>query len=432
MTLTYKYSLSDRNNPKGRNSLSPRAKFYQRSLYKEVIYPDDIVKPLDTWYDKNLYGRLNQQQNVIVPYDANLVQLEYGVAPNMYALSFVNRAFTHLVEHMKTAYITNCIDRTANSSLYDMRAVISYLDWNSAHINHRNKIIDAFIGAYNPKFSAPIKNFHDFKAVFVPYLLDMSQQMPITRTSFILSPFASPFGSGLKVAIAQRDAGNDSIKYTDYINDPNFKFFARAAKKYGFLVDKYTPWILTFDLFTEASMQYIDYYVTRGGDPITEKNFFENVYYDSYENDIAILQAFITAAYDKFIAQKPIYEQEKTVYRPECKQNDRLDAKYRTSRGTDALTSQELLDLYLQLRYNEVDGQGPSLSKTKTRAYEVYRFTPDPDTSLLNAARFVDETYKNFIYPKNYTQMNSELDITEISDIVDTVAEVAAVTQQTY
>ena len=111
MKFTYDYTQAEKNNPVGNNSLSSRSKFYQRSLYKEAVYPQDIVSPLDNWYDKNLYGRVNQQQDVILPRQQNLVQLDYGVAPNMYALNFVNRAFSHLVEHMHTAYLTNCIDR---------------------------------------------------------------------------------------------------------------------------------------------------------------------------------------------------------------------------------------------------------------------------------------------------------------------------------
>ena len=36
---TFDYTEEDLENPTGRNSLSSRAMFFQRSLYKEVIYP---------------------------------------------------------------------------------------------------------------------------------------------------------------------------------------------------------------------------------------------------------------------------------------------------------------------------------------------------------------------------------------------------------
>ena len=254
--------------------------------------------------------------------------------------------------------------------------------------------------------------------------------MPITRTSFILSPFASTFGSGLKIAIAQLDAGNDQIKYLDFINDPNFKFYARAAKKFGFLVDKYVPWVLTYDLFTDASMNYIDYYVTNEGNQITEQNFFNAFYYDSYKDDLAILQDFIKNAYEKFITLRPIYEEEKSIIG--CSQSQALETKFREQLGNNSLSVKELIDLYIDLRYVETEMQGPTAKKTKVRAYEIYRSQADSETAKTNVTKFVDQTYKNFIYPKNYGQLNPSLDIVELSDIVDTVAETAVLIQPSY
>ena len=423
MSTTYDYTDQERKNPQGRNSLSARSKFYQRSLYKEIIYPTDVAKPLDSWYNKNLYGRVNQEQTVVIPQQSELVQIDYGVQPNMFCLNIVNKAFSDLVEHMKTAFLTNCIDRRGNSSLYNMRAIISYFDWRSSYINHVNNINNAFIKNYTPSFKTPIKNFQDFKKIYVNYLLSMVKSMPITQTSFILSPFASTFGSGLKIAIAQEDAGNDTIKYDQFINDPNFKFFVQSAKKYGFLVDKYIPWILTFDLFTDASFNYIDYYLTENGSKITEDNFFNTYYSNSYEEELNIINFLIKKAYTLFLQKKPFYEDE-------C--GNRLVTKPREQLGNNSLTSKETIDLYINLRHAEVNYEGPSVDKTKKRSYEIYRTIEDTEIAKLNVAKFIDETYKNFIYPVNYGQLNSTLDFTRLTDIVDTVAETAVLVQSNY
>ena len=424
MTTTYDYTEEEIANPSGRNSQSARAKFFQRSLYKEVIYPEDIVKPLDSWYDKSLYGRVNQEQTVVIPRSSNIVQIDYGVQPSMFCLNFVNIAFSALVEHMKTAYVTNCIDRGGNSSLYNMRAVISYSDWSSSYNTHASKIAEAFINNYVPSYEYPIRNFIDFKHLYIKYLLNMVKSMPITLTSYVLSPFASTFGSGLKIAIVQQDAGNDSIKYDEFINDPNFKFYARAAKKFGFLVDKYVPWVLTYDLFTDASLKYINYYLTNDGETITEQNFFDTFYFDTSEIDLNALEAHVRIAYQKFIDQSPLYEEM-------CGKN-RLVTKVREQLGTQTLTTKELIDLYINLRNAEVNYEGPSVKKTKRRAYEIFKTQPSLETAKSMVVKYVDETYKNFIYPKNYGQLNSSLDITELTDIVDTVAEVAVSIQSSY
>jgi hypothetical protein len=424
MTTTYDYTDEEIANPSGRNSQSARAKFFQRSLYKEVIYPEDIAKPLDSWYDKNLYGRVNQDQTSIIPRQSNLVQIDYGVQPNMFCLNFVNIAFSGLVEHMKTAYLTNCIDRGGNSSLYNIRAVISYSDWLSSYNTHTTKIAQAFINNYVASYEFPIKNFIDFKHLYIKYLFNMVKNMPITLTSYVLSPFASTFGSGLKIAIAQQDAGNDSVKYDEFINDPNFKFYARAAKKYGFLVDKYVPWVLTYDLFTDASLKYINYYLTDEGQKITEQNFFDTYYSDTNEVDLSLLRFSISRAYQIFIQQKPFYE--------EMCGDSKLVTKTREPLGAQALTTKELIDLYIDLRNAEVNYEGPSTKKTKRRAYEIFKTQPSIEMGRSKVVKFVDETYKNFIYPKNYGQLNPSLDIAVLSDIVDTVAETAVAIQSTY
>ena len=98
MTTTFDYTEEEKRNPIGNNSLSPRAKFFQSSLYKEAIYPEDVVKPLDSWYDKNLFGRFDQDQNVIVPISdkssSNTVRLFGQIC---FALNFVNRALLRIL-----------------------------------------------------------------------------------------------------------------------------------------------------------------------------------------------------------------------------------------------------------------------------------------------------------------------------------------------
>ena len=66
---TFPYDYDQLTHPQGKNDLSAEAKYYQRLMYKEAIYPapTEAPKPLDTWYDKQLYGRLDRCQNTIIP-----------------------------------------------------------------------------------------------------------------------------------------------------------------------------------------------------------------------------------------------------------------------------------------------------------------------------------------------------------------------------
>jgi hypothetical protein len=426
MTTTYDYPPEDIENPRGNNNMTARAKFYQRSLYKEVVYPDNIVKPLDAWYDKNLYGKVDQEQNTIIPKQEELVQISRGVSPNLYCLNFVNDAFTAFAEHMQAAYLSGCVSKGGNAALYNVRATTAYVDSPTKWRSHRDAIINAFARNYNGSRTHPISNFNVFKEMFTKYLIQLSKSIPITKTNFILSSDVSSFGSGLKVGVAQLDCGNDAVKYDGYVGDVNFEFYAAAAKKFGFIIDKYAPWMLMYDLFTDASMHYINGYLADNNDAITPDNFFNIYYTPTYTQDIADLEQFIYTAYDRFVALKPIYEAEKTVYRAECEQLYQLDAKYRQPRAENQnLTSKELIDLLLILRYYESDMSGPPVATIRKRAYEIYR-TANPATDRLAlVAIFINESYRQYVYPSSYNKVNLGLDTTEYSRIIDTVAEVA-------
>ena len=72
--------------PQGSNGLSSLALYYQRLLYKEKIYPSELVVPLDTWYDKQFYGRVDRKQNSIVPHSMVMTNFE-GALGSQFMLS---------------------------------------------------------------------------------------------------------------------------------------------------------------------------------------------------------------------------------------------------------------------------------------------------------------------------------------------------------
>ena len=305
--------------------------------------------------------------------------------------------------------------------IINLKARFAYVDPTTKWEAHRNALIHAFINNYMANLADPIKNFADFKPAFLEYLRVMSQLMPVTKTTFLVSNMVSPLGSGLKVAIAQEDA-----EYDDFIADPNFNFYANAAKKFGFLIDKNAPWILTADLFSDAIMKYIDFYLTDAGAPVTPHNFFPTFFTQTYATDFDDLESLMRLAYTKLLDNDPLYEKEKTIYRTGCADPHETIVYVREALGADeGLDTKELIDLYVQLRYNQTQQSGPSMEKIRTRAYEIYRSTPDITTARTDILQFINASYKNFLYPANYRRINLTLDTPDQSRIIDTVVDIA-------
>ena len=129
---TFNYTLFDLQNPAGRNGLSSFAMYFQRAMYKEAVYPTNIPAPLDTWYDKQYYGRVDQQQNTIIPSYDNLAPLTTAARQNLFALNFVAQAFEDFASHMRNATILGVLatDGT-NEKIFNPEAYQAYNDPSS-------------------------------------------------------------------------------------------------------------------------------------------------------------------------------------------------------------------------------------------------------------------------------------------------------------
>ena len=64
----FKFTRANLENPVGKNNLTAFAASFQKTLYREKIYPCDAgaEKPLDTLYENKLHGRVDLDNNVII------------------------------------------------------------------------------------------------------------------------------------------------------------------------------------------------------------------------------------------------------------------------------------------------------------------------------------------------------------------------------
>jgi hypothetical protein len=107
----FKYTEYDLRNPAGQHGLSSLASYYQRYLYKNKIYPSTSPPPLDVWYDKLLYGRVDPVQNTIIPSTKNLKIIRPAVSQDIRALNVVASAFEKFAAHIQKALIMGVLDR---------------------------------------------------------------------------------------------------------------------------------------------------------------------------------------------------------------------------------------------------------------------------------------------------------------------------------
>ena len=423
------------NTPFGNNNLSSYALYFQRLYYKNDIYPSSIVKPLDTWYDKQLYGMVDKTQNTIIPRPEQMRAIVSSINPNLRAFNFVADAFEALVKHMHKGAIVGALNRKGNTKLIDMQAHVGYHSATDIYSRYLEQVYTAFIDNLSLKEYNNITNFQTFTDKFVAYIKRLSLTLPVTQTSYQLSGITNTLSSGLSIAVDTGQAQNDTYKYDNFVNDPNFQFYIKAAKKFGFTVNKNMPWILTADLFSDAIMKYLGNYRTSDYTFVTKTNFFDLYYNRTYLSDMEFLQSLIVNGYKQFAYNSPLYET--SQYNDKCKQFN-FESHLRPMLPTDpteVVSDKFLVMLYLTLRSNEVNNPLSSLRTMRLDVAGVYQTQPDKSlTRAQNAARYINVVFRDYIYDIGYILLNDTIRKEGVDNQARTgnISTAGAVTQQLY
>jgi|10_taG_2_1085330.scaffolds.fasta_scaffold12354_1 hypothetical protein len=239
--------------------------------FEEFREPD----PIDLWYDKQLYGRIDQQGNAVLIGDDTFAQQENIKMigdTGVYALDFVVNSFNDLKRRIDNiiAYrgrfsgptiggSSIIRDFTPKKGMSLVRPL--YQDYTRQYFNAFTK--EYLRSTFRDKL---VRNFGDFVDLFVEFSLEYGNRYPITPTGFIKSQFCSPLVSGLMIEISFDDHDDDEMKGV-FIDDVSFNFYHSLAKKYGFYVDKNAPWRLVANI---ASPQMQRYWIRSVSDPTME------------------------------------------------------------------------------------------------------------------------------------------------------------------
>lgn len=401
---TFNYTSFDLQNPGGNNGLSSFALYFQRILYKEAIYPNNVKLPLDTWYDKPYYGRIDREQNTIIAKYESLQPVPSSAVSNLLCLNFVADAFSDFVTHMKNAFILGVVQPlNANEKLYNISAYSAYSDPTKMYNEYGQQLFNSFVSGLSAERKNQITNFQTFADAWFLYLETVASYIPITKTNYLLTNVGNSFNSGLSIAIDRGPSEDDSYKYDNWINDRNFKFYVNSAKKFGFTVNKNIPWVLTADLFSDACLAYIEKYTD-------EDNFFDFYYQQTYPEDINVLKTLTVNAYKVFIRNNPIYE--KKSYLPNCDKTkvDILNRRPLTNETSVTLNDKKLTDLYLSLRSIEAKNPIPlSKNLNRTIADQYHTAMVNNQDPLITVSRYINSIYRDYIYQTSYLFLNTDL-----------------------
>ena len=410
MTGSFDYTDYELVNPEGTNKLSSYAMYYQRSLYEERLYPRSGAVPIDLYYNKQLYGKVDPNQRTIVTSPSNLASISSAQSSDLFALSPVVFAFEKFVAHMRKANIMGVARDAGNPKLYDIKAHHAYAPPVQQYKAFLEGIWKVYYANFTPMQDAKVIDFASFAADYRKHLLETVQTYPITQTDFLLTPSVTPFSTAMAIGIDDGDCGDDNYKYVNYLSDPNYDFYTKAAKKFGFIVDRNAPWILWADVHSPAFYMNLEFFFEEGANmPVTRDTFFEAFYTHTWRSDLSYLYGAFEEAYRTLVHHKPFYEHQPATRLSvggvgnarECgrRPEPRSRPPYSPSQRAAVLTDKFMLDLYIDLRHTEIVREDVSKTAVRHRAYELYRSRLDSSlTPLENAIQYVDEVYSKYVY----------------------------------
>ena len=405
MPDTFDYSAFDIRRPRGANALDSLAMFYQRSLYKEAVYPIDEPPALDLWYDKTLYGKIDRVQNTIIPEDRRIVPVPSSKSTRVYAFDFVGLALEDFIQHMNSVDINGGLSSFGSGDLRNIEAQIGWVCPQKIYSQYVGNLYQGLVRYYLKRQDVELHQFSSFVPIMKNFLKQSAKVLPVTMTNALLTTVVSSQISGLSIKIVAYDSGDDALKADKFVNNPNFSYYRKAAKKFGLIVNKNSPWILTADLFSPAIMKYISLAnrvgLTPGG-TITKTNFFPRYYNLTCLKDISNIKKMFVNFYNRYIETSPFYEIEKEPT-PQCPHTIRVEHITRAEATMEYLdsfmTDFDWLDFYIELREIEAGGTPLKLNYVKRIARDIYEISPRSNLSrLLNAVIYVNRMYRKYLY----------------------------------
>jgi len=385
-----RYTFQEITAPEGENAMPSREAYDARKMYKDVPYFIGLPSPLRSLYEKLYFGRVDTFQNgILIKCDSSLLKQISSRGDSVFALNFVADAFTDLRDHMRRLADHGLLNE---ASFYCKLSPMNGLERTQNRFTKFYKLWSDAMGAQISSDAHKRQKVVDFRTyvdALVSYMEARLLALPLTTTGFVVSNASTPMMSGISIEMAATNYAVDKPKVKNYILDPNFRYFVRAARKHGFYVDRNGPWKLVADPFSSPMLEYMSAY------DVTKDTFFSTYYDRTWTLDYDHLQKSLKAMYNQFVVEHPtvVIKSFGTVG---CLSGEVIEKKVRrqvTDQMIDELGDIYWLDLYFRIRALETNTKFTNYSERFQTMTDVYRAV-----GREKAVKFINNEIKPYLY----------------------------------
>mgnify|MGYP003132085407 CR=1 FL=1 len=314
--------------PFASNDLTADYLFEQRKYYvsSSDVYPredrsrNDLPKPVDMWYNKPYWGKVDTRQRLIIPDSDSLLSFNTDFS----AINFVAEAYL--------GFRSYAIDaarklRTSMTSFIDIQNPVgAYENSVEAYKNYfENTLEPGFVNDFLSDIDrANINNFRDYAREYETFV-QVNFDIPHTLAGYICSPLTSYRHSGMIIEFANDPYHDDANKWNKFLSNDFFPDYVKIASYFGFYVSKHVPWAIAANINSKYMKNYMRKYGINNAVQFFNLNYLQAEYI-SYES----FKKYMFLAYASFITNSP--RKEVTIYK-NCIKKTLSDSSFKTERN---------------------------------------------------------------------------------------------------
>jgi hypothetical protein len=386
-----------------------KSTFFQagyRSKYKREAFPENNslgpVGVVDFLFaERNLYGRVDQNLNVVVPNQSSIKRVVSAENPaGTPLMNFVADQFIDFQRTFERALNGGKI-RQNDPFLSKPRIYSSYSNPKAAYEEYFSNVMINFENIFLDKRKTI--SAEDYFGEFLRYINQITPTFPLTYTAWHRSRYSSIFHSGLAIDLSGQNIGTDELKEA-FIESENFPYYLNVCNNFGFSVAKNSPWIIVADLASPSSTVYHTNYGLSSVNQIFSQNFLM-----TSEFDVDYVKRNLFDSYNNFVNRFP-YEKNIIV----CNKNTIKNNIYRYNINIDKFNNiynnNYFIEYYNNIRYFE-ENKPFSQSDQKKISQNAKNLQKIFDNS--RAIGYINEQYRS-VYKSKPGGLNHVLKRTEL------------------
>ena len=286
---------------KGFKGISAKDKFLLKTAMKQQAFPEDVPQPLDLSAGERLYGKvdyLNSAVRLMVESTDSLALLKGGEGVS--AINFVARAFADLRRDYDASIAKKALQPVMGiETLTPVRGWSDFGEYYNGFVqSFRQRVLRECV----QKYDKSIRNFSDFTKVCFQIMRRSREKIYVTKTGLMMSRMVPNHVSGLVIDLLPNSKSDEFAKI-DMLSSPAFRIFAHKCGKYGFRLNRESPWSLIANVGSAKMSEYADVsgvtFSPLGG------NFFERFYMKTHLEDMDTLRSLLPNLYNEFISMRP-------------------------------------------------------------------------------------------------------------------------------